>query len=107
MVDLIRRTQANGVVFISGDLHVGEISRGTFPGMYPLWDVTSSGLTQVWRSAVPNVHRVGPSVLERNFGLIIIDWNAPSPTLRLQLRAEDGTVRTEQVVPLSQLQVSG
>jgi alkaline phosphatase D len=104
MLNLIRQTRANGVLFISGDVHVGEVSRLQPPGLYPLWDVTSSGLTEVWRAAPPNRHRVGPAVLARNFGLISINWNAPSPVLTLELWAEDGAPLVTHSLTLSELQ---
>jgi alkaline phosphatase D len=105
MVELLKRTRAAGVVFLSGDLHVGELSRVSYGGLYPLWDATSSGLTQVWGSAVPNNFRVGPSVLQRNYGLVRIDWAAPAgPVLHLQLHSEMGECLVRQSVPLAQLQ---
>lgn len=104
MLKLINRNRAGGVIFISGDVHVGEISRQQPPGLYPIWDVTSSGLTEVWRAAPPNQHRQGSAVLARNFGLISINWNAPSPIITLEVRAEDGTPRITRTTKLSELQ---
>lgn len=47
LLKLIAETKANGVVFISGDLHYAEMSRlqRTDLGLYPIYDLTSSGLT--------------------------------------------------------------
>ncbi|MEO0472877.1 MAG: alkaline phosphatase D family protein, partial [Bacteroidota bacterium] len=47
MVDLIQETKANGIIFISGDVHWGEISKMTVENGYPVYDVTSSGITEV------------------------------------------------------------
>uniref|UniRef100_M1CEU2 PhoD-like phosphatase metallophosphatase domain-containing protein n=1 Tax=Solanum tuberosum TaxID=4113 RepID=M1CEU2_SOLTU len=38
--------QREGVFFISGDVHFGEIARYNYAAGYPLYDITSSGLTQ-------------------------------------------------------------
>lgn len=38
--------QRNGVFFISGDVHFGEIARYDCGADYSLYDITSSGLTQ-------------------------------------------------------------
>ena len=59
LFDLIRRKEANGVIFLSGDIHYGELSRLDVNVPYTLWDLTSSGLTEEWRVPTPNVNRVG------------------------------------------------
>lgn len=45
--------QRNGVFFISGDVHFGEITRYDCDVGYALYDITSSGLTQAVEKAVP------------------------------------------------------
>lgn len=40
--------------FISGDVHFGEISRSDCAVGYPLYDITSSGLTQAVEKVVPS-----------------------------------------------------
>jgi alkaline phosphatase D len=47
--------QRNGVIFISGDVHFGEIARFDCGAQYPFYDVTSSGLTQSVENSVPAV----------------------------------------------------
>jgi alkaline phosphatase D len=47
--------QRNGVLFISGDVHFGEIARFDCGAQYPLYDITSSGLTQSVENSVPAV----------------------------------------------------
>ncbi len=106
--DLLKETGAAGVVVISGDRHLGEISLHTEAIGYPLYDVTTSGLTQS-RSGFrgvsePNRHRIGTMFWGNNFGLIEIDWDAePSPRIRLQLRDEEGDVMFQQKFPLDLL----
>lgn len=50
---LFRSLQRGGVLFISGDVHFGEITRYDCASDYPLFDITSSGLTQSVESVVP------------------------------------------------------
>jgi alkaline phosphatase D len=95
MVELIRATGDEGVHFVSGDVHWGEISREDVPGLYPLWDVTSSGLTETWPSVEPNRNRVGDVVRENNFGEIEIDWTGTEPRVALRLFDVGGTLRNE------------
>jgi len=103
---LIGSTGANGVVFLSGDVHFAEVSR-TDKGPYPLYDFTSSGMAQsphtTWPAAV-NRYRL-PDMLHvgENFGLVRIDWDTDDTQLRLQACTAEGEVAFEQVVPLNSL----
>ena len=107
LYDLIRSTGAGGVVFLSGDRHFGDLSVMEWPGLgYPLFDVTSSGLTQAarkWRPLSPNANRVAGMSFDPNFGLIAIDWQRDDPIVSLQIRDEAGDVRINQKFPLSLL----
>jgi alkaline phosphatase D len=104
---LIGQTRAPGVVFISGDRHIAEISRiaGTAAG-YPIYDVTSSGLTHTWREnrEEPNRYRVGEMVVALNYGILDIDWNARPATLRFSIMDDRDQVRLERVISLAELQ---
>ena len=103
MLDLIKRTKANGVVFISGDVHWGEISKMPVEGQYPIYDITSSGITQTWDKPEPNKYRIGEVIMENNYGLIEIDWSDPDPELTFSLKDKTGTIRVHQKVALSLL----
>ena len=46
LLDLIGSTNANGVVILSGDRHLGEISLDPKSVGYPLFDITASGFNQ-------------------------------------------------------------
>ncbi|PIA51120.1 hypothetical protein AQUCO_01100154v1 [Aquilegia coerulea] len=52
---LIASSKRNGVFFISGDVHFGEIARYDCANAtgYPLYDITSSGLTQAVEKVIP------------------------------------------------------
>ncbi len=103
MLDLIAETQANGVVFISGDVHWGETSLQPQDSGYPIYDVTASGINQEWDVIEPNERRVGEAVAEYNFGLIEIDWQAPEPTVKLMNIDLNNVVRNEVEVPVAEL----
>jgi alkaline phosphatase D len=72
MVNLIHSTKANGVIFISGDVHWGEISKMKTKNGYPIYDVTSSGITQTWDDVEPNKNRIGEVIRQNNIGYIEI-----------------------------------
>lgn len=104
LFNLIKGTDANGVFFISGDVHFSEISK-THEGPYPLFDFTSSGLThggEAGAKAVNN-YRVGDYYAEKNFGLITIDWAQNDPVITMQTFSVDGQVKLEQKIKLSEL----
>lgn len=107
LLDAIRRAGANGLVCISGDMHYGETSCLRQGVPYPLWDITSSGLTEVWHQRPPNKWRVGDILQEPNFGWIEIDWHSSMVDVLLQVRGGNGDVRLEQRVSARQLQVAG
>lgn len=77
MIELLSRTKPNNTLFISGDRHIAEVSKMKIPGWKnELYDFTSSGLTHTWTTPweEPNQYRVGELIIQKNFGLIEIDW---------------------------------
>lgn len=99
---LIRDTRAEGVLFLTGDVHYGEISRLRSPGMYPLYDITSSGITSVWDFATPNRNRIEGPIMENNIGLITIRWDI-DPVIELELIDEMDNSRSSYTIKRSQL----
>ena len=108
LLEAIRRHRANGLFCISGDTHYAELSVLRRNAPYPLWDLTSSGLTEVWPVTPPNDLRVGSVLREQNFGFIDIDWAAEGgPSVTLQARDARGGVRIEQRISTAELRVGG
>ena len=104
MLDLIKSTKANGVVFLSGDVHWGELSKMETEGQYPIYDITSSGITQTWDKPEPNNNRIGEVVMENNYGVINIDWNNTDPQLSFLIKDIKGVERVSLKIFLSELQ---
>lgn len=104
---LIESTGANGVLFISGDVHFSEISQ-VDDGPYTFVDFTSSGLTNSepsWAAAV-NSHRSSPIAYAKpTFGLIDVDWSELSPKITLEAIGVGGEVAFRQELLLDQLRV--
>lgn len=104
---LIRDTRAAGVLFISGDRHLAELSMMDGGVGYPLYDLTSSSLnssSRTWRKYEVNRHRVATMNWGDNFGMIEIDWSRKDPLIRLQIRDAEGEVTIQQKIYLSTLQ---
>ncbi|KAE9606225.1 putative alkaline phosphatase [Lupinus albus] len=126
---LIADSKRGGVFFISGDVHFGEITRYDCAVDYPLYDVTSSGVTQSVEGVVPpflhflvrSVAWLTPSTMrvkgpncrykscvygQPNFGTIEIDWDSHPVTLKLKVRDENGIAVTGINTSLVELQAS-
>lgn len=100
LFDLIANSGAQGIVFLSGDRHIAEISRYQIEGMaYPVYDITSSGLTHVWEDAEEgNQHRVGDLVTALNFGIITIDWDKKPLEVTYQIKGENNREFLQETV---------
>jgi len=105
LLETIRDARADRLICVSGDTHYGEISRLDVNTPYPIWDITSSGLTEVWPVTPPNALRLGEVWRDRNFGLIEIDWSPPAPKLRVEVRDERGAARLGVDIDTSALTV--
>jgi alkaline phosphatase D len=104
MIDLIKTTKANGVLFLSGDVHYAELSKIKQEGVYPLYDLTASGITSTWDFATPNDNRIAGAVMENHFGLITFDWAPADPLIKLQIIDVKGQERISHSIKLSELQ---
>ncbi len=101
MVDLILKTKAKGVIFISGDVHYSEISKNESAGMYPIYDITSSGLSETWKFATPNKNRIEGPIMDNNFGLLTLDWKKLD--IKMEIWDKKGNQRIEYTIPFSDL----
>ncbi|KAL0916057.1 hypothetical protein M5K25_013539 [Dendrobium thyrsiflorum] len=110
---LISDSERSGVFFISGDVHFAEITRYDCGCEYPLYDITSSGLTQAVERTVPppldyllrlaawltpTTMRVYSSTCQyksctyakQNFGVIEIDWDTTPQSIKFEVRSVNG-----------------
>ncbi len=124
-LELLHRTQAQGVVVISGDRHLAELSAltPTDGAPYRLYDLTTSGLNQpilpkpapqadlstevvakpVPEKPQPNRHRLHERPYTRsNFGLLRFKWG-DEPSLRLEVCGLEGEVVLSRDIPLAEL----
>lgn len=101
-LELLKSTRANGVIFISGDVHYAEISKLETEGLYPLYDVTASGLSSTWLFATPNKNRIEGPVMENHFGMISVDWKS-DPEIKMESIDVSGNQRFEYTIQLSEL----
>ena len=84
---LITESQAKGVIILSGDRHIAEISAEHLNGLtYPVIDITSSGLTHSYSaySGEPNRYRISNVVPEKNFGILKFRFRPKEVTFEIR-----------------------
>jgi alkaline phosphatase D len=105
LINLISSTRAQGVVFLSGDRHIGAMYKHQVVGStptYPLYELTSSGMTHAWstaKEAGPN--RLGELVTQNHFAQIDINWEARN--MSLSLLGEQGQSLKQLTLALADL----
>lgn len=105
MLDLLKTTKANGVIFISGDRHWSELSSISNSLPYRLFDFTSSSFNQVHPRGTPtqNQHRFLPKTYHReNYGVIDIAWDGPTPVATLEIRDLNGAAQLRHKIQWNQ-----
>lgn len=103
MLELIKSAKANGVLFLTGDVHYAEISRLEEPGLYPLYDVTASGITSTWDFATQNKNRIEGPVMDNHYGLLTIEWTK-DPVIKMEIIDKFKNTRIEYTISKSQIQ---
>jgi alkaline phosphatase D len=109
LLALLKSSGANGVILLSGDRHLAEISRLKTEGMYPLYEITSSGLNSAMGEQSPAASEVNSlrirkhNILVDNFGTIKIERKPSGTVLALQIRDKQGKLVQQERVPLAAL----
>jgi len=91
------------VVFLSGDRHIGAVYKSVPSQGYPLFELTSSGMTHAWsdaKEAGPN--RRGKLVTQNHVALIDIDWQKRQ--VQLGFQRTQGEWLLKENIKLSDLQ---
>ena len=102
MLELIKKTKANGVIFLTGDVHYAEISKLEEQGLYPIYDVTASGITSTWDFATLNKNRIEGPVMDNHFGLLTIDWQT-DPVIKMEIIDKYRNSRIEYTIKESEI----
>lgn len=98
MYAAIREAKAEGVFFLSGDVHYADINVRTPENLYPMYDFTSSGLTHLEGTAYLSKYRDIEPFLDLNFGMVRINWDATPVTIKVEICNKPGeVVRTKEI----------
>jgi len=91
LFDLLRSSGVKNPVVLSGDRHIGEISKLEIDSTFILYDATSSGLTHSYEQAdEENEFRVGDLIPVKNFGTISLEWSEEEVSISIELKSIEG-----------------
>jgi len=109
LLDMISDTEADGVIFLSGDRHHAELSMLSRGTPYPIYDLTSSSLNMMPDIPLAEINplRVSRVYDGDNFGLVTIDWGRSDPVITLEIRSERGETVIQHSFNLSAIQAAG
>ncbi|MEM7458760.1 MAG: alkaline phosphatase D family protein [Pseudomonadota bacterium] len=106
LFDLIKRTQATGVVFLSGDRHSAFIYEedGVLP--YAAHELTSSSLNVAFATETEEMdaRQVGAGFPPENYGAIEIDWDARA--IALKIMDNSGEIVRENAIAFAEIGVN-
>lgn len=98
-----------GMVFLSGDRHIGGLWRIERPGTYPLYEFTSSPLTAGPVANPSQEERDNPDLVpgtliaQRNFGMLRVSGPRTERVLTLEAYAADGARLWQRSIPAAEL----
>ncbi len=101
LLDMLSGRSGGGLVMLTGDRHAGGIYTMEHGGE-TFWELTSSSLNLAFNDTAsntarePDPARVTDFISEENFGLVDIDWDAETVTMRLL--GNQGETRVERTV---------
>ena len=103
LLGLIDETAARGVIFVSGDRHVGALYQRVTGVAYALSEITASGINMTYAgNRDPGALRLGAVYGAANFGTVDIDWWAKD--VRLSVRSMSGEPVRQVRIQLADLE---
>ena len=109
LADWLLEQRIDGVVFVSGDRHFGELLRIARPGAYPLYEYTSSPLTSTPATRLESAEHDNPDLVSgtlqarRQFGIIRLSGPGTRRILAFEAYDSDGTLMWKHEVPTADL----
>ena len=109
LAEWLAERRIEGVLFLSGDRHFSELLRVERPGMYPLYEFTSSPLTAGVFRDLPADERENPEavtgtiVTERSFGMLRFSGPRKERAVTLEAYAADGRLLWQRRIAAAEL----
>lgn len=97
LMDMIVKTDLNNPLILSGDRHIGEISRIGWKGE-SIFEITSSSMTHGWKNKVfeANSYRIGNIVYELNYGVLEIVKNNNETMIKAFIKSDNSLILAEE-----------
>jgi alkaline phosphatase D len=94
LYQVVRETEAKGVVFVSGDRHTAFLYKDDAALPYPAYEITASSMNVSFAETSSEMDRaqLGEGYPPENYGAIGIDWTAGTVSLEVKSNAGE-TVR--------------
>lgn len=102
MLNMIKSTGAEGLFFVSGDVHYADLSVVNEDNLYPIYDITASGMNIENAEPYVNGNRI-TSHVGLHYGIIDIDWAASPAVVNLEIHNLNGQKVIERAVSLDEL----
>jgi alkaline phosphatase D len=102
LIEVLRRTGAQGAVLVSGDEGAAAVYKDDKALSYPLYELTPAALNAAAPAAAPDepdAARTDKLYRGDNFGIVEIDWQARA--VNLELRAKTGDLLQGISMPLA------
>ncbi|MBO6689913.1 MAG: alkaline phosphatase family protein [Henriciella sp.] len=106
LFNLIKKTEASGVVFLSGDRHTSFIYEEADILPYAAHELTASSLNVAFatESAEMDARQVGAGFAPENYGAVEIDWEAR--TIGLKIKDNAGQIVRENDLTFAEIGVN-
>lgn len=107
MYDIIKRSEKPGIMFLSGDIHCGELMKNASSYLnYPIYEFTSSGLTHAhWGPGIKkNAYKIQNPFCSLNYGLMTINWKEPV-SIKVELKDVQNFTAQEVTIYLDDLKL--
>ncbi|MCC6845935.1 MAG: alkaline phosphatase family protein [Bacteroidetes bacterium] len=107
LLEAIRRENINGVIFVSGDIHSGELAVLQRDGTYPLYELTTSPLTSAASPRPDSLRSLALKetiVEDRNFAVIEFKGDKNNRTIIMRTYDKDGREWWNKTIHANELQ---
>lgn len=119
LFNIFEKVKKPGIILLSGDIHYAEILKTERVLSYPIYEITSSGMTHSCATQFPfgtcrlfletilqSSYQITDFYEFFNFGTIEINWNGENTFINLQIRNVNGTIVREKSISLKELQIN-
>ncbi len=95
LLELLKNKKPKGLIMISGDRHIGEVSKLELEGLdYPVIDVTSSGLTHSYEQVEEELNdlRISSLIGQKNYGIFNITFQNKRPIIDVTINGLESRI---------------